>query len=108
MKLNECLRLLSTVSVDTQRSPRPMAPGLSFSPPGSLVYALRTFGLYQPVPSPNTLPPLSHYHLALASRMSLSGIPITLTMALFFDFVYLPPFVSTSHHASYMTDLYAY
>ena len=96
--LPKCLRLLSTISIDTQRSLRAMTPGLPFSPPSSLVYALGTIGHHQPVPSSNMTPPLSYYHRAPASRTSLSGIPITLTIALFFDFVYIPPFVPTSRN----------
>jgi hypothetical protein len=48
-----------------------------------------TTGQHQPVPLSNTLPPPSYYHHAPASRTSLSGIQITLIIALFFDFVYV-------------------
>jgi hypothetical protein len=95
-------------SVDAQRSPRAddsrsyMASSEQFS-----TYPLYNWSYrqHQPVPSPNTLPPLSYYYRAHSLEDVAPRDTIMLIVALFFDFVY--PLSPCVHKPSYMADLHA-
>lgn len=95
-------------SVDTQRSPK-TDDSQSFLPPSE---QFSTYPLYnwsyrqhQPVPTPNTLPPLSYYYRAHSLEDVAPRDTIMLIIALFFDFVY--PLSPCVHKPSYMADLHA-
>jgi hypothetical protein len=95
-------------AVDTQRSPKTddsqqfISPSEQFS----------TYPLYnwsyrqrQPVPPPNTLPPLSYYYRPHSLEDVAPRDTIMLIVALFFDFVY--PLSPCVHKPSYLADLHA-
>lgn len=95
-------------SVDTQRSPKAedtqsfLSPCEQFS-----TYPLFnwTYRQHQPVPTPNTLPPLSYYYRPHSLEDVAPRDTIMLIVALFFDFVY--PLSPCVHKPSYMADLHA-
>lgn len=95
-------------SVDTQRSPR-ADDSRSYIPSSE---QFSTYPLYnwsyrqhQPVPTPNTFPPLSYYYRAHSLDDVAPRDTIMLIIALFFDFVY--PLSPCVHKPSYMADLHA-
>jgi hypothetical protein len=95
-------------SVDAQRSPK-ADDSQSFLPSSE---QFSTYPLYnwsyrqhQPVPPPNTLPPLSYYYRAHSLEDVAPRDTIMLIIALFFDFVY--PLSPCVHKPSYMADLHA-
>jgi hypothetical protein len=94
--------------VDTQRSPKTddSQPFIASSEQFS------TYPLYnwsyrqrQPVPQPNTLPPLSYYYRPHSLEDAAPRDTIMLIVALFFDFVY--PLSPCVHKPSYLADLHA-
>ncbi|KAI0250776.1 fungal-specific transcription factor domain-containing protein [Lactifluus subvellereus] len=81
----------------------------AFMPPSE---QFSTYPLYnwsyrqrQPVPPPNTLPPLSYYYRPHSLEDVAPRDTIMLIVALFFDFVY--PLSPCVHKPSYMADLHA-
>jgi hypothetical protein len=60
---------------------------------------------HQPVPPPNTFPPLSYYYRPHSLEDVAPRDTIMLIIALFFDFVY--PLSPCVHKPSYMADLHA-
>ena len=94
--------------VDAQRPPKT-------DDPQSFMYSSEQFSTYplynwsyrqhQPVPPPNTLPPLSYYYRPHSLEDVAPRDTIMLIIALFFDFVY--PLSPCVHKPSYMADLHA-
>lgn len=95
-------------SVDTHCSPKVDDPQSFMSPSEPFsTYPLYnwTYRQHQPVPPPNTLPPLSYYYRPHSLEDVAPRDTIMLIIALFFDFVY--PLSPCVHKPSYMADLHA-